>query len=313
MTAAAAAMPMPAQVSSRSKLMRWLQRDKPVAWGLSPDELDPHLVMQTVRAASRMFGKGRYFGLEVDGIERVPDENVMIVSNHSGGTTIPDVWGFGVAWYRHFGASRPIHPMAHEMVFSLPSVAKFFGRRGVLRGSRQTAWTVLNEYHRDLMVMPGGDVDTWRPYSKRYDVTFGGRKGYAVTALKAGVPIVPVANAGAHQTLYVISDGRRLARALRLPQIARAQIFPVSLSFPWGLTIGPLPHLPIPTTLRYKFASRLRRRAPSSPDRNRRKTRCAPSIRKCARRSRTCCGTCATKSPTRAYSPPARPPGKMTR
>ncbi len=256
MTAAAATMPAPAAPPvARSRLVKWLQRKAPSEWGLSPDELDPPAVMQTVRSASRMFGPGRYFGLEVDGFERVPDAPVMVVSNHSGGTTIPDVWGFGVAWYRHFGADRPIHPLAHEMVFSLPSVAKFFGRRGVLRASRKTAWTVLHDYRRDLMVMPGGDVDTWRPYAKRYDVTFGGRTGYARTAIQAGVPIVPVANAGAHQTLYVISDGRRIARALRLPQIARAEIFPVSLSLPWGLTIGPLPHLPTPTTLRYKFGA----------------------------------------------------------
>ena len=43
--------------------------------------------------------------------------------------------------------------------------------------------------------MPGGDRDTWRPYSKRYDVCFAGRKGYARLAIKAGVPIVPIANA----------------------------------------------------------------------------------------------------------------------
>lgn len=79
------------------------------------------------------------------------------------------------------------------------------------------------------------------------------RTGYARIALEAGVPVVPVANAGAHETFVVLSDGRRLAEALRLPQLVRAHIWPVHLSFPWGLGFGPWPHLPPPTKLRYRF------------------------------------------------------------
>ena len=33
----------------------------------------------------------------------------------------------------------------------------------------------------------------------------------------------------------------------------RASILPVHLSIPWGLTIGPWPHLPIPSNLRYRL------------------------------------------------------------
>jgi 1-acyl-sn-glycerol-3-phosphate acyltransferase len=177
----------------------------------------------------------------------------MVVSNHSGGTTIPDVWGFGFAWYAAFGVDRPIHPLAHEFILSTRATARFFGRRGVLRAGRGVAREVLTRWHRDLLVMPGGDLDTWRPYRERWQVRFGGRTGYARTALQAGVPIVPVANAGAHETLYVLSDGRRIARALRLHQLTRASVWPVHLSLPWGLAIGPLPHLPIPTRLRYRI------------------------------------------------------------
>ncbi|MEO1272317.1 MAG: hypothetical protein AAFX99_29825, partial [Myxococcota bacterium] len=51
----------------------------------------------------------------------------------------------------------------------------------------------------------------------------------------------------------VLTDGRRLARRLGLPALARAEIFPVHLSLPWVLGIGPLPHLPLPVMLRYTF------------------------------------------------------------
>jgi 1-acyl-sn-glycerol-3-phosphate acyltransferase len=112
---------------------------------------------------------------------------------------------------------------------------------------------VLKEWRRDLLVMPGGDVDVWRPYSERYKVKFAGRTGYARLALKTGVPIVPLANAGAHETLRVLTDGAAVARWLKFPKLFRASIFPVSLSIPWGLTIGPWPHLPPPTRLRYRI------------------------------------------------------------
>ncbi|CAG1771631.1 partial Anthranilate synthase component 1, partial [uncultured bacterium] len=66
---------------------------------------------------SLVFGPRRYFRVSVRGFERVPPAPVMMVSNHSGGTTVLDAWGFGWAWYRHFGTSRPIHPAAHEIEF----------------------------------------------------------------------------------------------------------------------------------------------------------------------------------------------------
>ena len=242
--------------TERGQLLRWLHRTTGAPDGANdPGAYDPDAVAQVLRWAGVLFGPGRYFDLDVSGIERVPDAPAMLVSNHSGGTSIPDVWGFGFAWYRRFGTSRPIHPMAHEVILSTRTTARFFGRIGVLRAGRGVAKDVLTRWRRDLLVMPGGDLDTWRPYKDRYTVQFGGRTGYARTAIQAGVPIVPVANAGAHETLFVLTDGQGLAKRLRLQELTRAQVFPISLSFPWGLTIGPWPHLPIPTTLRYRFGA----------------------------------------------------------
>jgi 1-acyl-sn-glycerol-3-phosphate acyltransferase len=237
------------------RLLRWLHRRQQVTWGTDPGEYDPELVRRTLPSVKRLFGPGRYFGVDVQGWSHVPEAPAMIVSNHSGGTTIPDVWGFLVAWYQNFGVHRPIHPLAHEIILSTQVTGEFFARRGVLRGSRAVALAVLRSYRRDLMVMPGGDVDTWRPYTKRFEVRFGGRTGYARLALQAGVPIVPMAHAGAHSTLIVLSDGRRLAQALRLPELARASIWPIHLSLPWGLAIGPWPHIPTPVRLRYRIGA----------------------------------------------------------
>jgi 1-acyl-sn-glycerol-3-phosphate acyltransferase len=224
-------------------------------WGTDPGLYDSGLVQQTMRYVRRIIGPGGYFGLDARGLENVPAAPAMIVSNHSGGTTIPDVWGLGLAWYDHFGETRPLHGIVHEIILATDATGSFFSRMGMIRGSRQLALDVLRRWRRDLLVLPGGDLDAWRPHRERYRVRFSGRTGYARTAIRAQVPIVPVAHAGAHETLMVLTDGRRIAQALHFHEIFRADIFPIHLSLPWVLGIGPWPHLPTPVKLRYRFGA----------------------------------------------------------
>lgn len=224
-------------------------------WGLDPSDRDQLAIDRVRRAVDPFFGPEGWFGLTVRGWENLPDRPVMLVSNHSGGTTIPDMWGLLVSWLRRFGSTRVVHPLAHDMIFALPAVGEFFAKLGVLRATPGMGRRVLSETDRDLFVCPGGDKDTWRPWKDRWKVNFAGRKGYAKLALQTGVPVVPVANAGAHESLVVLTDGARLARRLHLPELFRAEIFPVHLSLPWGLGVGPMPHLPLPVHLRYRIGA----------------------------------------------------------
>jgi 1-acyl-sn-glycerol-3-phosphate acyltransferase len=251
------ASPQHTRVSSaapeKARLLRFLHRGRAPAWGDDPAVYDPELTAKTVERMGALFGPGRYFRLETRSLGDVPPAPAMFVSNHSGGTTIPDVWGFAIAWYRHFGTRRPLHLLGHEIILATEATGKYFARRGVVRASMQTARHILSHFRRDVLVMPGGARDTWRPWSRRYQVEFGGRTGYARLALELGVPIVPVANAGAHDTLFVLSDGRRLARAIGLHHIVRADILPIHLSLPWGIAVGAWPHLPLPVKLRFQI------------------------------------------------------------
>jgi 1-acyl-sn-glycerol-3-phosphate acyltransferase len=237
-----------------SRLMSMLHGERGPQHGLDPGEFDARAVDDTLRWIDPLFAeapKRGYFQCTYEGFDEIPNEPVMVVMNHSGGTTIPDVWGFLAKWYRTFGSSRPIHAMAHDLIFSLDAVGSFFARRGVLRATRAACLRALLGYKRDVLVLPGGDREVWRPYHKRFDCDFAGRTGYVRMAMEAGARIVPVAHAGAHETLMVLSDGHRLARALGLQRLARAEIFPVHLSLPWGLTVGPWPHIPVPASFRY--------------------------------------------------------------
>ena len=236
----------------KGRVLEWLHaKNGGSLAGMDPSHFDASAVQETLRWAQMFFGPKKYFGLEVRGMENIPNAPTMLVSNHSGGTSIPDVWGWMVLWYERFSTDRPLHPLAHDIILSTPGVGTFFERRGVLRAHGPVALRALEAGH-DILVMPGGDLDTWRPYKERYVVRFGERMGYVRTALRAGVPLVPIANAGAHETLYVLTDGRRFAKKLGLPAFARSEVFPVSLALPWGVAIGPLPHIPVPARFRYR-------------------------------------------------------------
>jgi len=237
----------------QGRLLRWLNRGEQSAWATEPEDYDPAAVERTVSFLDRFFAPLRPWAAQVYGFEHVPPSPVLVVANHSGGTLIPDAWGLGWAWYRHFGTGRPLHFLAHEWVLPVRRVGEALAHRGILWASPENALRALREYSHDVCVFPGGDLDAWRPWSRRYQVEFAGRLGYARLALEAGVPIVPVANAGGHETLRVLTDGRAIARALSFARVARAHVFPIHVSLPWGLAIGPWPHLPWPAHMRYRI------------------------------------------------------------
>lgn len=239
--------------TSSASLLHLLHGEGELPWGADPARYEPGAVQRTLDAFRWMYGPGGYFDVQIAGWEHLPGRNALVVMNHSGGTSIPDVWGLGFAWCARHGLDRPLRPLAHDMVFSTPLTGPVFERMGVLRASRRNALAALTELGHDVLVLPGGDRETWRPWRERYTVSFGGRQGYVRTALAAGVPLVPVAHAGAHDTLLVLSRGERLARLLKLKELARAEVFPVHLSLPWGLALGPMPHWPLPGPLRYRI------------------------------------------------------------
>jgi len=239
----------------RSALLRWLQGGTPARWGTRRAEIDPQRLRVVLDRLDPLFGPGGRFEVDVQGWEHLPPAPSLVVSNHSGGTMFPDAWGFAWAWYRRLGTDRFLHILAHEMLLGTRLTGPFLAGCGALRASRGRALEVLGSWRRDLLVMPGGDTDAWRPWRDRHRVRFAGHRGYARVALQAGVPILPVANVGAHDSLRVLSDGHGLARLLQLHRLFRIDVFPIHLSLPWGLGIGPLPHVPWPVKLRYAIGA----------------------------------------------------------
>lgn len=189
-----------------------------------------------------------YFRSEVRDMDRVPATGgALIVSNHSGGLMAMDVPIITAAFVEQFGPERPIYVLARDVLLNNPAGA-YFRRCGFLADSRDNADAVLSNGGVTI-VFPGGDYDVARPTSQANVIDFDGRTDYVRTALDNGVPLVPVVSIGGQEAQLHLSRGRRLARLTGLASRFRSPYLPVSVGFPFGLSVGVPPNLPLPTKI----------------------------------------------------------------
>lgn len=189
----------------------------------------------------------RWFRSEVRGMESMPPGAALVVSNHSGGMFTPDPLIFGAEFYTMFGYERPIYTLAHNTVLMGPLEATML-RLGVVHANRENASAAL-ESGAVVLVFPGGDYDSYRPTSAESIIDFNGRTGYIRTALEAGVPLVPTVSIGAQQSQLFLTRGTGLAKRLGLDERLRLKILPVSIGFPFGLSMILPPNVPLPTKI----------------------------------------------------------------
>jgi 1-acyl-sn-glycerol-3-phosphate acyltransferase len=195
-----------------------------------------------------------YFRLEMSGWERLPAETSLLIGNHSGGSLTMDAWTFVYAWWRRFGTERVLHGTAHDVLMAAPGLGDYFRQVGVIPASRKGVSAALSS-GCDVVIWPGGDVDAMRSWRRRDEAVLGGRKGFVRQAIRSGVPIVPVASIGGHDTAFIVSEGQWIANGLDrvsgLKKKLRGTQLPIVLGIPFGLTIESIPtHLPLPAKIR---------------------------------------------------------------
>ncbi|HEY7053564.1 MAG TPA: lysophospholipid acyltransferase family protein [Mycobacterium sp.] len=190
----------------------------------------------------------RYFRAQVRGFDTFPGSGgALVVSNHSGGMFTPDVLIFAPAFYDKFGYSRPVYTLAHYGVLIGPT-SGLLRRVGVIEATRENAGKALRS-GAVVLVFPGGDYDSYRPTAEQNVVDFGGRTGYVRTAIEAGVPIVPTVSTGAQESQLFLARGDSIARRLGIKRLMRMEILPVSVGFPFGLSMIFPPNIPLPTKI----------------------------------------------------------------
>jgi 1-acyl-sn-glycerol-3-phosphate acyltransferase len=193
-----------------------------------------------------------WFRMEIDGWENIPESPVLLVGIHSGAPFVWDAWTVGLQWWRRFGQDRPLHGTAHDALMAIPLIGRYFRLMGVLPAAPDAIATALAE-GRDVALWPGGEVDSLRPWSERDCANLAGRKGFVKMAIRAGVPIVPIATVGGADAMPVLIRGDRLSRVLQLDRLLRLKVFPLAISLPWGIAPAALPQLPLPAKIRTRF------------------------------------------------------------
>jgi 1-acyl-sn-glycerol-3-phosphate acyltransferase len=227
-----------------------------IAWRVGA-AMEPHPPNETLLKLQQPFYdllNKYWFRLEVDGWERVPDRTCLLVGVHSGGALTMDAWTLVNAWHLHFEGKRPLHGTAHDVLMAAPGLGDYFRGVGVIAANRSSVSTALAQ-GQDVVVWPGGEVDAMRSWRKRDVATLGGRTGFVRQAIRSGVPIVPVATVGGHDTVFVVSEGKWLANAIDkvtgLKSTLRGANLPIIAGFPFPLAVEILPaHVPLPAKIR---------------------------------------------------------------
>ncbi|MCE5291255.1 MAG: 1-acyl-sn-glycerol-3-phosphate acyltransferase [Nocardiaceae bacterium] len=192
-----------------------------------------------------------YHRHEMHADEMLPDTPCLVVANHGfGGALDLNTMVLAVVLDK-LVESRPITFLVHQVAWTF-KLGWLIEPLGCRPGSQESVDAGFAAGHH-VAVFPGGDIEAAKPFAERNLIKFDGRTGFARVAIEHDVPIVPVVTAGAGESLFVLNDGQRLAKLLRLPQLMRAKSLAVSLSIPWGLNVGlvgmALPYVPLPTKL----------------------------------------------------------------
>jgi 1-acyl-sn-glycerol-3-phosphate acyltransferase len=232
-----------------------------------PDRLDA----RDPRFIARLLPIGRavarhYLRVVQDGTEHLSREPALLVGNHNGGISGPDlVCTLAMLWDR-LGVEAPLYALAHDFAMrQLTPLGRLLQKVGAVRACPENALRVLAAGGQAL-VYPGGDIEAYRHSARQDEIVFGQRTGFVRVAQQAGVPIVPIVAHGAHRSAYIFDDGAWIARLLRLEKWGRLQLFPLALALPWGLAVGPwTPYLPLPFQIRLRVLAPIRPAADDDP------------------------------------------------
>jgi 1-acyl-sn-glycerol-3-phosphate acyltransferase len=229
------------------------------------DNRDPDF-MREVLPATWLFVSA-WFRPDIRGLHHIPAEGpVLVVGNHTGGASSPEVHISQLAISTYFGVERAHYQLAHRMVLNSP-VGALLRRFGTVEADPDNAAKAL-DVGAIVTVFPGGDHEVYRPSWESAQIDMGGRKGFLKLAVEKDVPIVPMVTLGGQETALFLSRGEGLARFFGIDKSLRLKSLPIMIALPFGLQVGPLPHFPLPSkvTIRILEPINLRERYGEDPD-----------------------------------------------
>jgi len=173
-----------------------------------------------------------WFRVEWEGLEHVPTEGgALLVSNHAG---MMPVDGGVIAFGIEEELGREVYSLAHHGFWRFPFTGKLLNEIGGVVGHPENAHRLLKDEGAFVVVFPEGEKGPVKPRSERYRLQRFGRGGFVETAMRAGVPIVPIALMGTEDTTPVV--GRLDVAGYRYPITLNSLLF--------GPVLGAFAHFP---------------------------------------------------------------------
>ena len=178
-----------------------------------------------------------YWRAEWLGLENVPSKGpALLVQNHAGTLPVDSVvMKFGLL-DKH-PAHRHARLLAADLAFRTPFVGQIARKMGNTLAHPEDALRLLRSGEL-VGVAPEGYKGVGKGWKNRYKLQRFGRGGFVETALRAQVPIIPVAIVGSEEIYPMIYDAKPLARLFGFPY------FPITPLFP---ALGPLGVIPLPS------------------------------------------------------------------
>jgi 1-acyl-sn-glycerol-3-phosphate acyltransferase len=157
----------------------------------------------------------RWFRAQWDGMEKIPTAGgALLVANHAGAIP-PDAPVIMHGIETRLG--RPVYGLADELFRTLPVVGTLWSRWGGVLAHPDNAYRLLREQQQLVLDFPEGVNGPGKPYGERYRLRRFGRGGFVETAMRSGVPVVPVAVVGAEEAMPILWKSSAVARLLGLP------------------------------------------------------------------------------------------------
>jgi 1-acyl-sn-glycerol-3-phosphate acyltransferase len=186
-----------------------------------------------------------WFRVEVEGIENVPDDDgALLVSNHSGALP-PDAPMIMQALRHEHPRSRPVYMLGEHWFKGYPGVSMLVSKMGLVPAHPANAQRLLRDEGRLVLVFPEGAKASRKLYWQRYRLRRFGRGGFVRTAMRAGVPIVPIAVLGAEEAMPIFAHVPLLQRLTGLIY------FPINHAFPHFGLAAALMYLPAKFKIRF--------------------------------------------------------------
>jgi 1-acyl-sn-glycerol-3-phosphate acyltransferase len=186
-----------------------------------------------------------WFRCEVEGVENVPAEGgALIASNHAGALP-PDAAMITKAIKEEHPRHRRVYITVEHFFKGYPGFSMLLPKVGAVPAHPANVHRLLYDERQLVLVFPEGRKGTEKLYKDRYRLRRFGRGGFVEAAMRAQVPIVPVAVVGAEEAAPIFAQVPLLQRLTGLIY------FPITPTFPHLGLFGMLGYLPAKFKIRF--------------------------------------------------------------